>query len=106
MINLLWFAHLTASAEVLTVGTQAGVDLATLRHCLLASPAASHFLDRDVLSVLEHGDYDEGFALALACKDLGLARGPGRDQRGAGAGQRGGRADLPAGPGTLRGHRG
>jgi 3-hydroxyisobutyrate dehydrogenase len=73
MINLLWFAHLTASAEVLTVGTRAGVDLATLRQCLLASPAASHFLDRDVLSVLERGDYDEGFALALACKDLGLA---------------------------------
>jgi 3-hydroxyisobutyrate dehydrogenase len=73
MINLLWFAHLTATAEVLTVGTRAGVDLGMLRRCLLASPAASHFLDRDVLSVLEHGDYDEGFALALACKDLGLA---------------------------------
>jgi 3-hydroxyisobutyrate dehydrogenase len=73
MINLLWFAHLTATAEVLTIGTQAGVGLGTLRHCLLASPAASHFLDRDVLSVLEYGDYDEGFALALACKDLGLA---------------------------------
>jgi len=73
MINLLWFAHLTASAEVLTIGTRAGVDLGTLRRCLLASPAASHFLDRDLLSVLEHGDYDDGFALALACKDLGLA---------------------------------
>ena len=73
MLNLLWFAHLTVTAEVLTVGTRAGVDLATLRRCLLASPAASHFLDRDVLSVLEHGDYDEGFALALACKELGLA---------------------------------
>jgi 3-hydroxyisobutyrate dehydrogenase len=73
MINLLWFAHLTAAAEVLTIGTQAGVDLGTLRRCLLASPAASHFLDRDVLSVLEHGDYDEAFALALACKDLCLA---------------------------------
>jgi len=73
MINLLWFAHLTASAEVLTIGTRAGVDLGTLRRCLLASPAASHFLDRDVLSVLERGDYDEGFALALACKDIGLA---------------------------------
>ena len=73
MINLLWFAHLTATAEVLTIGTLAGVDLGTLRRCLLASPAASHFLDHDVLSVLERGDYDEGFALALACKDLGLA---------------------------------
>jgi 3-hydroxyisobutyrate dehydrogenase len=73
MINLLWFAHLTATAEVLTVGVRAGVDLATLRRCLLASPAASNFLERDVLSVLERGDYDDSFALALACKDLGLA---------------------------------
>jgi 3-hydroxyisobutyrate dehydrogenase len=73
MINLLWFAHLAATAEVLAVGTQAGVDLAMLRRCLLASPAASNFLERDVLSVLERGDYDDSFALALACKDLGLA---------------------------------
>jgi 3-hydroxyisobutyrate dehydrogenase len=73
MLNLLWFAHLVATAEVLAIGTQAGVDLATLRRCLLASPAASHFLEADVLSVLANGDYDESFALALACKDLGLA---------------------------------
>jgi 3-hydroxyisobutyrate dehydrogenase len=73
MINLLWFGHLAATAQVRTVGVRAGVDLATLRHCLLASPAASNFLERDVLSVLERGDYDDSFALALACKDLGLA---------------------------------
>lgn len=73
MINLLWFGHLVATAEVLTVGVRAGVDLATLRRCLLASPAASNFLERDMLSVLERGDYDDSFALALACKDLGLA---------------------------------
>jgi 3-hydroxyisobutyrate dehydrogenase len=40
---------------------------------LLASPAASNFLQRDVLSVLAHGDYDDSFAMQLACKDLGLA---------------------------------
>jgi 3-hydroxyisobutyrate dehydrogenase len=79
MINLLWFAHLTATAEVLSVGVAAGVDLATLRRCLLASPAASNFLDRDVLSVLHRGDYDDSFALALACKDLGLAVDLARD---------------------------
>jgi 3-hydroxyisobutyrate dehydrogenase len=73
MVNLLWFAHLVATAEVLAVGVRAGVDLATLRRCLLASPAASNFLERDVLSVLERGDYDDSFVLALACKDLGLA---------------------------------
>lgn len=73
MLNLLWFAHLCATAEVLSIGVAAGVDLATLRDSLLASPAASHFVETDVLSVLRDGDYDEGFALALACKDLGLA---------------------------------
>jgi 3-hydroxyisobutyrate dehydrogenase len=30
-------------------------------------------LQNDVLSVLAAGDYDEGFAIALACKDLGLS---------------------------------
>src|SRR5260370_6237336 len=79
MVNLLWFAHLTATAEVLAVGVRAGVDLATLRRCLLASPAASHFLERDVLSVLRDGDYDQSFALALASKDLGLAVDLARD---------------------------
>jgi 3-hydroxyisobutyrate dehydrogenase len=73
MLNLLWFAHLCATAEVLAIGVAAGVDLATLRENLIAGTATSHFLEADVLSVLRDGDYDEGFALALACKDLGLA---------------------------------
>lgn len=73
MINQLWFSHLVATAEVLAIGVKAGVDLDVLRRSLIASPANSTFVERDVLSVLEHGDYDEGFAIALACKDLGLS---------------------------------
>jgi 3-hydroxyisobutyrate dehydrogenase len=73
MINQLWFSHLVATAEVMAVGVSAGVDLAVLRDALVASPANSNFVERDVLSILENGDYDEGFALALACKDLGLS---------------------------------
>ena len=73
MINLLWFAYVTITAEALTVGVRAGVDAATLHRSLLASAATSQFLERDVLSVLERGDFDDSFALALACKDLGLA---------------------------------
>lgn len=73
MINQLWFSHLVATAEVLAVGVQAGVRLDVLRDALIASPATSNFLERDVLSILDHGDYDEGFAIALACKDLGLS---------------------------------
>jgi 3-hydroxyisobutyrate dehydrogenase len=79
MINSLWFAHLAATAEVLTTGVRAGVDLATLRRALVASPANSNFVEHDVLSVLERGDYDDSFALALACKDLGLAVDLARD---------------------------
>lgn len=73
MINQLWFSHLVATAEVLSVGVRAGVRLDVLRDALIASPANSNFLERDVLSILEKGDYDEGFAIALACKDLGLS---------------------------------
>lgn len=73
MLNQLWFSHLVATAEVLAVGVKAGVRLDVLRNALMASPATSNFLERDVLSILEHGDYDEGFAIALACKDLGLS---------------------------------
>lgn len=73
MINQLWFSHLVATAEVLAVGNAAGVDLEVLRQALIASPANSTFVERDVLSILDNGDYDEGFAIALACKDLGLS---------------------------------
>jgi 3-hydroxyisobutyrate dehydrogenase len=73
MINQLWFSHLVATAEVLSIGVKAGVDLGVLRDSLIASPANSTFVERDVLSILNDGDYDEGFAIALACKDLGLS---------------------------------
>src|SRR5262249_31973239 len=72
MLNLLWFASVTLTAEALTIGVRAGVDVATLRRSLLTSAAASHFLEHDVLSVLERGDFDDSFALALAGKVLGL----------------------------------
>ncbi|TFC18623.1 NAD(P)-dependent oxidoreductase [Cryobacterium algoritolerans] len=73
MINQLWFSHLVATAEVLSIGVKAGVDLDVLRKSLIASPANSNFIQNDVLSILNDGDYDEGFAIALACKDLGLS---------------------------------
>ncbi|WP_290057715.1 NAD(P)-dependent oxidoreductase [Amycolatopsis solani] len=79
MLNLLWFCHVVATSEVLAMGVKAGVDLGVLRSALLASPAASHFLEHDVLSVLVDGDYDDSFAMVLACKDLGLAVDLARD---------------------------
>ena len=73
MINQLWFSHLVATAEVLSTGVKAGVDLEVLRQALIASPANSNFVQNDVQCILQDGDYDEGFAIALACKDLGLS---------------------------------
>lgn len=79
MVNLLWFSHLVASAEVLTIGVKAGVDLDVLRQSLVASPANSNVVQNDILGILERGDYDESFAMTLACKDLGLAVDLARD---------------------------
>ena len=79
VLNLTWFIHAVATAEALTIGVKAGVDLSRLHTALVASPANSGFLERDVLPLLERGDYDEGFAMKLVTKDLGLAVDLARD---------------------------
>jgi 3-hydroxyisobutyrate dehydrogenase len=79
LLNLTWFMQAVATAEALTVGVKAGVDLSRLHTALVASPANSVFLERDVLPLLERGDYDEGFAMKLVTKDLGLAVDLARD---------------------------
>jgi 3-hydroxyisobutyrate dehydrogenase len=77
-LNLLWFMHAAASAEVLVLGAKAGVEVGTLRRALVGGPAGSVLLERDIDGVFE-GDYDESFTLDLATKDLGLAVDLGRD---------------------------
>jgi 3-hydroxyisobutyrate dehydrogenase len=79
LLNLLWFVHTVATAEALTMGVRAGVALDRLHAALVDSPANSVFLERDVLPVMESGDYDEGFAMKLVTKDLGLAVDLARD---------------------------
>jgi len=61
------------------MGVKAGVDLGVLRTSLLASPAASHFLAQDVLSVLVDGDYDDSFAMAWRARISGWPSDVGRD---------------------------
>jgi 3-hydroxyisobutyrate dehydrogenase len=73
LLNLLWFSHSVATAEVLSVGVLAGVPLDRLHAALVGSPANSNFLERDVRSVLDSGDYDDAFPMRLVTKDLGLA---------------------------------
>ncbi|HEY2321013.1 MAG TPA: NAD(P)-dependent oxidoreductase [Solirubrobacteraceae bacterium] len=79
LLNLTWFIQAVATAEALTMGVKAGVDLRRLHTALVASPANSVFLERDVLPLLERGDYDDGFAMKLVTKDLGLAVDLARD---------------------------
>jgi 3-hydroxyisobutyrate dehydrogenase len=79
LLNLLWFIQSVATAEALTMGVRAGVDLDRLHAALVGSPANSNFLERDVLTVLDRGDYDEGFTMKLVTKDLGLAVDLARD---------------------------
>jgi 3-hydroxyisobutyrate dehydrogenase len=79
LLNLTWFIQAVATAEALSIGVKAGVDLSNLHTALVASPANSVFLERDVLPLLERGDYDDGFAMKLVTKDLGLAVDLARD---------------------------
>lgn len=73
VLNMLWFNTFVATTEALLLGVKAGVDLETLRQSLVGSPCKSLLLERDMMGLLSDGDYDEGFAVALACKDLRLA---------------------------------
>ena len=77
-LNLLWFSHAAASAEVLVLGARAGVDVGTLRRALVAGPAGSALLERDIDGIFD-GDYDESFTLDMVTRDLGLAVDLGRD---------------------------
>jgi 3-hydroxyisobutyrate dehydrogenase len=73
MLNLLWFDQLVAIAEVLTIGARAGVDLGVLHRSLVEGPTSSRLLASDLLPLLRDGEYEEGFSMALATKDLRLA---------------------------------
>jgi 3-hydroxyisobutyrate dehydrogenase len=73
LLNLMWFIESVAAGEVLTMGVLAGVPLDRLHAALVASPANSAFLEEDVRSVLDAGDYSDVFPMRLVTKDLGLA---------------------------------
>jgi 3-hydroxyisobutyrate dehydrogenase len=79
LLNLTWFIQSVATAETLAMGVRAGVRLDRLHAALVNSPATSNFLERDVLPLLDRGDYDKGFTMKLVTKDLDLAVGLARD---------------------------
>ena len=76
--NLLAFVHLVALGEALMLAKQGGLDLAKAYDAIRASSGNS-FVHETESQVILAGSYDIGFTLDLACKDLGLATGLGRD---------------------------
>jgi len=77
LLNLLWFIYAAGTSEVLAIGSKLGLDLRVLQQALCASPSQSNFLQYDINSVFEAGNYDDGFTIDLVCKDiqLGIALG-------------------------------
>ena len=75
LLNQRWFVYAAGTAEMIAVGSRLGLDLRVLQRALCASPSQSNFLQYDINSVFEAGDYDEGFTLDLVCKDLQLGLG-------------------------------
>ena len=66
------------------LGNRAIVCGGSMGGLLAARVLSDHFsqvtiLERDILPLLHHGDYDEGFAMELVTKDLGLAVDLARD---------------------------
>lgn len=73
LLNLLWFIHAAGTSEVLAMASKLGLDLRTVQQALCSSPSQSNFLQYDINSVFESGNYDDGFTIDLVCKDLQLA---------------------------------
>ncbi|MBA0050916.1 NAD(P)-dependent oxidoreductase [Streptomyces sp. AJS327] len=77
-VNLGFFLHAVAGAEVMALGTKAGVDIDLLHDALTRSGASSKFIENDLARNVFAGDYKEYFRLALALKDIRLAVDLGR----------------------------
>jgi 3-hydroxyisobutyrate dehydrogenase len=73
LLNLLWFIHAAGTSEVLAMASKLGLDLRVVQQALCSSPSQSNFLQYDINSVFEAGNYDEGFTIDLVVKDLQLA---------------------------------
>jgi len=72
IINQLWFSHTVALGEMMALGVKSGVDAGVLHSAIAGSPATSFFHEQGLTRILFDSDYDDTFAMALACKDSRL----------------------------------
>lgn len=71
-MQMLFFAHVAAAGEVLSLGARAGVNVDMLHDILVQSGANSRALENDFREILRDGNYRDAFRLALATKDIAL----------------------------------
>ena len=77
--NLLSMGIGVLLSEALTLGVKAGVDLATLADVIAHSSGSSKRLTEKFPRYLFQGNFEPGFATALAAKDVRLATDLGRE---------------------------
>jgi len=78
--NLLGAIQAVASAEVLSMGLKAGVDMKTLTDVISASSGTNDFIKFAGPAKAFKGDFEPGFTVDLMYKDVGLAMNLGREQ--------------------------
>jgi 3-hydroxyisobutyrate dehydrogenase len=71
--NLISLTNVVVMSEGLVLGTKAGVDPETLHDVIKVSSGGSYAVDVKLPRSISKGAFEPGFALDLACKDLGLA---------------------------------
>jgi len=78
--NLLGAIQAMASAEVLSMGIKAGVEMKTLTDVISASSGTNDFIKFAGPAKAFKGDFEPGFTVDLMYKDVGLAMNLGREQ--------------------------
>lgn len=77
--NLMSLVSVAALSEGMVLGMKAGVDPETLHQVISVSTGRSYALEVKLPSLISKGRFEAGFAIELACKDLGLAIDLGRE---------------------------
>ncbi len=71
LTNMLWFIHVTALSDSLSLATRCGIDVDTFATLVRDSAGNSWVAGHDLPNILANDD-DESFTLALCTKDLRL----------------------------------
>jgi len=77
--NLISLSNVAVLSEGMVLGVKAGVSPQTLHDVINVSSGRSYALDVKLPRIISKGEFKPGFALDLACKDLGLALDLGRE---------------------------